>query len=73
MPKINGERLLADQRRLAEFGKYKTGVHRPTYSPDDMAARQWLVAQVTTAGLDADIDGIGNILAPAAQSRRPGC
>jgi N-carbamoyl-L-amino-acid hydrolase len=63
MPKINGERLLADQRRLAEFGKYKTGVHRPTYSPDDMAARRWLVAQLTAAGLDADIDGIGNILA----------
>jgi N-carbamoyl-L-amino-acid hydrolase len=62
MPKINGERLLADQHRLAEFGRYKTGVHRPTYSPQDMEARHWLVAQLTAAGLDASIDGIGNIL-----------
>ncbi len=69
MPKINRERLLADLRRLAEFGKYKTGVHRPTYSPQDMEARQWLVAQLTAAGLDAAIDGIGNIL---AQPRKAG-
>jgi hypothetical protein len=69
MPKINGERLLADQRRLAEFGKYKTGVHRPTYSPQDMAARTWLVEQLAAAGLDASIDGIGNIL---ARPRKPG-
>ena len=69
MPKINGERLLADQRSLAEFGKYKTGVHRPTYSPQDMAARNWLVAQLAAAGLDASIDGIGNIL---ARPRKPG-
>jgi beta-ureidopropionase / N-carbamoyl-L-amino-acid hydrolase len=62
MPKINGARLLADQHRLAEFGKYKTGVHRPTYSPQDMAARKWLVAQLAAAGLDASIDGIGNVL-----------
>ena len=69
MPKINGERLLADQRRLAEFGKYKTGVHRPTYSPQDMAARTWLVEQLAAAGLDASIDGIGNVL---ARPRKPG-
>ena len=69
MPKINGERLLADQRRLAEFGKYKTGVHRPTYSPQDMAARTWLVEQLAAAGLDASIDGIGDVL---ARPRKPG-
>ena len=28
MPKINGERLLADLRRIADFGRYETGVHR---------------------------------------------
>ena len=33
MPTIDGQRVLADLRRLAEFGRYKTGVHRPTYSP----------------------------------------
>ena len=69
MPRINGQRLLADLRLLAEFGKYKTGVHRPTYSNQDMEARQWLVAQLTAAGLDGSIDGIGNIL---ARPRKPG-
>jgi beta-ureidopropionase / N-carbamoyl-L-amino-acid hydrolase len=63
MPEINSVRLLADLRKLAEFGRYKTGVHRPTYSLQDMAAREWLVEQMTQAGLDASIDGIGNVLA----------
>ena len=36
MPTIDGERVIADLRRLAEFGRYKTGVHRPTYSPVDV-------------------------------------
>jgi N-carbamoyl-L-amino-acid hydrolase len=70
MPKINDERLLADLRWLAEFGKYKTGVHRPTYSPQDIEARRWLVTQLREAGLDAAIDGIGNILARPRQSGR---
>ena len=35
---IDGKRLLADLYRLREFGTYKTGVHRPTYSPVDMDA-----------------------------------
>jgi len=62
MPEINGARLIADLRQLAEFGKYKTGVHRPTYTADDMAARQWLVGRMREAGLDPVIDGIGTVL-----------
>ena len=62
MPKIDGERLLADLRRLAEFGRYKTGVHRPTYSAEDVASRQWLAEQFAAAGLDPVIDGIGNVI-----------
>ena len=42
MPKTDGGRVVADLRRLAEFGRYKTGVHRPTYSAEDVASRQWL-------------------------------
>lgn len=60
MPTIDAARLIADLRRLATFGAYRTGVHRPTYSPQDMAAREWFVAQMAEAGLDASIDGIGN-------------
>src|ERR1044071_6454376 len=29
MPKTDGARVVAGLRRLAEFGRYKTGVHRP--------------------------------------------
>jgi beta-ureidopropionase / N-carbamoyl-L-amino-acid hydrolase len=58
---INAERLLGDLHKLRTFGTYKTGVHRPTFSPEDIAARQWLTEQMTEAGLDTAIDGIGNV------------
>src|SRR5215218_1772620 len=61
MPKTDGARVVADLRRLAEFGRYKTGVHRPTYSPQDTASRQWLAEKFAEAGLDPVIDGIGNV------------
>ena len=61
MPKTDGARVVADLRRLAEFGRYKTGVHRPTYSPEDTASRQWLADKFAAAGLDPVIDGIGNL------------
>ncbi|MEO8849356.1 MAG: hydantoinase/carbamoylase family amidase [Casimicrobiaceae bacterium] len=65
MPKIDAQRLLGALHRLAEFGRYKTGVHRPAFSDDDLAARRWLVQRMTDAGLDAGIDGIGNVLGRA--------
>jgi N-carbamoyl-L-amino-acid hydrolase len=61
MPKTDGARVVADLRRLAEFGRYKTGVHRPTYAADDVASRQWLADKFAEAGLDPVIDGIGNV------------
>src|SRR5437763_3644505 len=62
MPQIDGQRLLGDLRRLAEFGRYETGLHRPTYSPVDVASRQWLADKFAEAGLDPLIDGIGNVI-----------
>src|SRR6266542_4830669 len=62
MPQTNGERIVADLKRLAEFGRYKTGVHRPTYSAEDVASRQWLAEKFAEAGLDPVIDGIGNVI-----------
>ena len=62
MPTIDSDRVMGDLRRMAEFGKYKTGVHRPTYSRDDMAARHWLAGRMADAGLDPEIDGIGNVI-----------
>ena len=70
MPTINGSRVVADLRRLAEFGGYKTGVHRPTYSPDDVAARHWLADRLREAGLDPVIDGIGNVIGYNPKARR---
>ena len=61
MPAIKPDRLLGDLYKLRSFGTYKTGVHRPTLSADDIAARRWS-SQCTAAGLETTIDGIGNIL-----------
>jgi N-carbamoyl-L-amino-acid hydrolase len=62
MPQTNGERVVADLKRLADFGRYKTGVQRPTYSAEDVASRQWLAEKFAEAGLDPVIDGIGNVI-----------
>ena len=69
MPKIDGQRLLRDLYALREIGTYKTGVHRPTLSPDDVRSRHWLVERLTEAGLTAEIDGIGNVI---GRCRAPG-
>jgi N-carbamoyl-L-amino-acid hydrolase len=69
MPSINPDRVLGDLYTLRKFGAYKTGVHRPTFSPEDLATRQWLTERMTEAGLEAAIDGIGNVL---GRSRAPG-
>lgn len=69
MPRIDGERVVADLRELAGFGRYKTGVHRPTYSEVDVASRAWLAERMRDAGLEVEIDGIGNVL---GRSRNPG-
>ena len=70
MPKADGARVIADLRRLAEFGRYKTGVHRPTYSPEDTASRQWLAGKFAEAGLDPVIDGVGNVFGRKRHAKR---
>jgi beta-ureidopropionase / N-carbamoyl-L-amino-acid hydrolase len=61
MPTIDGDRLLKDLYAVREIGKYKTGVHRPTFSADDVKARHWLARRMTETGLESSIDGIGNV------------
>jgi N-carbamoyl-L-amino-acid hydrolase len=61
MPTIDGDRLLRDLYAVREIGKFKTGVHRPTFSPQDVEARHWLASRLTEARLDTSIDGIGNV------------
>ncbi len=69
MPVIDPARLIADLRRLSRFGRYETGVHRPTYSPDDVASRHWLAGRFAEAGLLPVIDGIGNVIGRDMRAR----
>jgi N-carbamoyl-L-amino-acid hydrolase len=59
---INAERLLADLYELRAIGAYKTGVHRPTLSEDDMRSRHWLVEKLEAFGHRGEIDGIANVV-----------
>jgi N-carbamoyl-L-amino-acid hydrolase len=70
MPQIDGGRVLADLKRLAEFGRYKTGNHRPTYSAVDIETRHWLAGRLREAGQEAAIDGIGNVFGRDPRARR---
>lgn len=71
MPRIDSAHLLADLERLRAFGRYETGVHRPTYSPADVESRHWLAQKFREAGLEPVIDGVGNVIGrnPAAERR----
>lgn len=69
MTAIDGDRLLADLRTLRTFGAQDAGVVRPMFSDVDMAARAWLRDRMEQAGLDATIDGVGNVY---GRSRNPG-
>jgi len=62
MPAIAPERLLADLRTLRSIGAQGKGVVRPAFSAKDMEARRWLASQLEAAGLEASIDGVGNVL-----------
>ncbi len=68
--RIDGDRLLGDLNALRRIGEYKTGVHRPTYSPEDVQSRHWLAARMTEAGLEPEIDGIGNVIGRASGEGR---
>lgn len=66
-PEPDTERFLADLDALRRIGAFRTGVHRPTYTKQDMESRHWLMARMEEAGLLAEMDGIGNVL-----GRHPG-
>jgi N-carbamoyl-L-amino-acid hydrolase len=64
---IDPQAFLKDLHELREIGRFRTGVHRPTFSPQDMESRRWLMDRLTACGLEASIDGIGNVF-----GRHPG-
>src|SRR5271163_4461243 len=61
MTAIDPDAFLRDLYELRKIGQFRTGVHRLTYSPQDMESRGWLMEKLTACGLDASIDGIGNV------------
>ncbi len=67
MATIDTAHFLRDLHALRQIGTYKTGVHRPTYTPQDMEGRRWLMARMAETGLAPTMDGIGNVL-----GRHPG-
>ena len=62
MIEIDPDRLLTDLKELRRFGAQGTGVVRPSLSSTDMDARRWLRRRMAEAGLDAAIDGVGNVV-----------
>jgi N-carbamoyl-L-amino-acid hydrolase len=68
MPRIDPNRLLSDLRTLRSIGARDPGVVRPAFSPTDMEARRWLRARYEEAGLDATIDGVGNVFGRSRQA-----
>jgi beta-ureidopropionase / N-carbamoyl-L-amino-acid hydrolase len=67
---VDEDRAIADLRELAKFGKLGTGVSRAAMTDIDMEARQWLRRRMMESGLDAVIDGVGNVYgrAPGAKT-----
>lgn len=65
MAQANPERVLGDLYALRAVGRYKTGVHRPTLSPQDLQTRRWLADQLRRIGHSATIDGIANVVGRA--------
>ena len=67
MNELDAEQFLADLDELRVIGRFKTGVHRPTYTREDMESRRWLMDRMKATGLEPEMDGIGNVL-----GRHPG-
>lgn len=60
---IDPDRFLKDLHALRAFGASGVGkgVVRPAFSEADVAARRWLMARMTDAGLTGRIDAMGNV------------
>ena len=67
--RIEGGRLLADLHALRDFGRHDPGVVRRSFSRADRDSRDWLRGRFAEAGLEARIDGVGNVI---GRSPNPG-
>ncbi|MCP4236650.1 MAG: M20/M25/M40 family metallo-hydrolase, partial [Aestuariibacter sp.] len=70
MIEINPQRLLNDLNTLRSFGGVGNGVVRTAFSDIDIKSRHWLVQQFKDAGLQAVIDGVGNVIGETGNCSR---
>lgn len=67
--RVNGERVNAHLRELAQFGKTPDGgTHRLAYTDADLQARQYAMRLMREAKLEVSIDFAGNIVGRRAGS-----
>lgn len=61
---INLERVKKDIYTLGRFGynPEDQGVYRQGFTTEDMRARSWLIKQMQALGLEAHMDGAGNVI-----------
>jgi len=67
-PAIDGARLNRTLQELGKFGDSPLGMQRVAFSPDDVAARQYVMSLMGQAGLEVRIDAGGNIIGRKAGS-----
>ncbi len=61
--RVNEERLARYIEELSVFGRTSEGgVRRPSFSPEDVAAREFCIGLMRDAGLNVAVDPAGNIL-----------
>jgi N-carbamoyl-L-amino-acid hydrolase len=62
--RVDGARLLRDLAELAEIGRVDAGgISRTAFSVADAHAREWYRDRCAEAGLDIQLDGLGNMVA----------
>ena len=66
--KIDPARVIGDLTTLRNMGAFRTGVHKPTLSPEHIASLEWLAKQLPSAGLKPTIDGIANVFGVSDKS-----
>ena len=66
---IDLARLRQDILDLGQIGRNaEGGISRPSFSPADLEAREWLKDRIQSAGLEYHVDGAGNIFGRIAGS-----
>jgi N-carbamoyl-L-amino-acid hydrolase len=72
-PTVNQERITNDMLALARIGfnEEDRGVYRPAFSDADMEARRWLMAAMRTIGVEARMDGAGNVIGRIGPADQP--